>query len=152
MNTFNKGIKEVAKIHYGQKIHRVITSPMSNDSVLKEHIIPNSLNYAAIETLEVITIMPNESRTALMISGNLINKKGQLLNPDDLKKNFKDKIEIPFDQANVTIQPGSWFDEEKIAQAFAKTINISTQAAVNRIQESFEKFQVELEDFIVKGV
>jgi len=152
MNTFSKGIEEVIKLHYGQKIHRVVTAPMSNDPILKEHIVPNSLNYAAIETLEIAVIMPNESKTALLISGSLINKKGSPLYPDNIKKNFKDKIEIPFDQANVTVQPGSWFDKEKMAQAFAKTINISTRAAVKRIQESFEKFQVELEDFIDKGV
>ena len=152
MNTFSKAIKDVTKLHYGQRLHRVVTSPIAATEDVKDYFVPNSLNYAAIETLEVMMIQPNESRTGLLIAGNLIRKTGELLFPDDPKKSFKQKIEIPFDQNSIIIQPGVWFDDQKVAQAFAKDINIKTKAAIERIQKSFEKYRDELDDFIQHGV
>jgi len=152
MNIYGKPIKEVTKIHFGQKLYRVVTFPMSKDSVIKKHIIPGTLSYAAIEIMEVEAILPNESRTGLYISGRLVNKKGEILYPNDEKKSFKDKVEIPFDQENVAIQSGTWFGEEKVAQEFARNINKGTKEAIEIIKETFNKFQSELDDFIKNGV
>ena len=152
MNAFGKPIKNVQKIHFGQKLFRVMTFPMTKDDNVNKHIIPGALNYAAIEIMQVEAILPNESRTGLLLSGMLINKKGEQLFPGDVKKSFKDKIDIPFDQENVAIQPGVWFDDEKVAQAYAKTINMNTKNAIERIKETFDKFQSELDDFIKNGV
>jgi len=152
MNTFGKPIENVTKLHYGQLLYRVITAPLSDDKEVKKHLVPNSLSYAAIEILQVEAILPNESRTGLLISGMLVNKKGEPMVAGDMKKSFKDKIEIPFDQENVPIQAGVWFDTEKVAQTFAKTINVNTKTAIERIKDTFNKFQTELDDFIKNGV
>lgn len=151
MITVGKPIKEVVKIHYGQHLQRVVTFPLIDDPKVKDYFMPNSLNYAALEKIEVLTVGPNESRTGLIISGNLIKKDGTPLY-DDPKKCYVDKIEIPFDQSNVAIQPGVWFDEEKTAQLYAKDINTKSKAAVARIIENLEKFTTELDDYIRQGV
>jgi len=151
MNTLGKPIKEVIKIHYGMVLQRVVTFPLITDAKIKDYFAPNSLNYAALEKVEVLTVGPNESRTGLVISGNLIKKDGQPLY-DDPKKNFVEKIDIPFDQSNVAIQPGVWFDEEKTAQLYAKDINSKSKSAVERIALNLEKFTTELNDFIKIGV
>jgi len=152
MQTFGKPIKDVAKIHFGQKLYRVMTFPLSNDETIRKHIVSSSLNYAAIEILQVEAILPNESRTGLLVSGQLINKKGDPLYPNDKKKSFKDGIELPFDQANVAVQPGVWFSSEEVAQQYAKYINQNTKQAIERIKETFTKVQSELDDYIKNGV
>jgi len=128
-----------------------MTFPLIDDPKIKDYFVPNSLNYAALEKLEVLTVGPNESRTGLLISGNLIKKDGTPLY-EDPKKNYLDNIEIPFDQSNVAIQPGVWFDEEKTAQSYAKDINSKSKAAIERIKLNLDKFTTELDDYIKEGV
>ncbi len=150
MNTIGKPIKDVVKIHYGQQLVRVMTFPLIDDVKIRDYFVPNSLNYAALEKLEVLTVGPNESRTGLMISGNLIKKDGTPLY-EDPKKNYVEKIEIPFDQSNVAIQPGVWFEEEKTAQRYAQDINSKSKAAIERIQLNLDKFTSELDNYIKEG-
>jgi len=151
MNTLGKPIKDVIKLHYGKILHRAVTFPLINDSKIKDYFTPNSLNYAALEKVEINTVGPNESRTGLIVSGTLIKKDGSPLY-EDPKKNFIEKIEIPFDQSNVAIQPGVWFDDEKTAQIYAKDINTKSKSAIERIALNLEKFSTELDDFIKAGV
>ena len=151
MITIGKPIKDVVKIHYGQQLQRVVTFPLIDDPKIKEYFSHNTLNYAALEKIEVLTVGPNESRTGLIISGNLIKKDGTPLY-DDPKKCYVEKIEIPFDQSNVAIQPGVWFDTEDNAQLYAKDINTKSKAAVIRIMQNLEHFTTELDDYIKQGV
>lgn len=153
MNTLGSPIKNVRGIHYGQKLHQVVTVPaiLKKDSASR-FIQPDSLNLAAIRTLEVMTIGPNESKTGLVLAGNYIEKNGNPLFPDDLKKNFKDKIEIPFDQANVSTQAGTWMCSEDNAQAYAKSINVTTKAATKHIVEAMRKIDIEIENSFKTGV
>jgi len=148
----SKPIKNVKMIHFGQRLFQVKTSSLTNDAEVKKDITPDALKYAAIEIMEVEAILPNETRTGLLLSGRLVNKKGEPLYPDNPKKSFVDHVEVPFDQENVIIGPGAWFDIEEAAQDFARTINMGTRKSIQRIKETFTKFQDELDDYIKNGV
>jgi len=144
-----KPIKNAKGIHPEKKMYRVMTAPYT-DPKLDEFIKAGALSKAGIQIMEVDSVRRNESRTGVIVEGILIEKDGSPLYPEDAKKNGI-KTEVPYDQQNVEVKPGTWFDDKDLAQEFAAIINKKTKDTSAAIRKLLDKIEQQQDELITKG-
>jgi hypothetical protein len=148
-------IADPEKLHCGKKLYAVLSvknEKAAKDDNLAKYVNVDTLKHAKLRTLVIHNIGYNESQTAMIVNGLLVNKDGKpAFDVKEAKKNLVENLEIPLDQENTPLQPGTWMESMKDAQSMAKDINSKANDAIKHIRSELAKIEAFNQELIDKG-
>ncbi|HSH52261.1 MAG TPA: hypothetical protein VK982_11120 [Bacteroidales bacterium] len=128
-------IKDPQKLYVGAILYTIVVSKVTKQNINPvKAVVGNEVHFAAIDQIKIKELHLNEGETGL-----IINKTNE-------------NIRVPFDSSSLNGDgDGAIFDEEKKAQAVAKSINITNMQKVDALKKELSEAASFLSELIEKG-